>query len=224
MSSSLSGANASDQIGAGVRVGHIKQLMTQGDLTRTDNVTDLSVNGGGFFTIKTPFGKSYTRDGSFHFDKNGILVTGDGYEVMGFNTDGDGKIVNQLSPLKVKKGTIPARSTQEVSIDMNLDFRAPVKQFNIEDAENTSNYSSSMTVYDSVGTPRLVTMYYNKLESGNWEYHAVVDGKDAEGGEDGKLVEMASGSLLFNQQGALQEEISNSNNFNFRGSNSKPGN
>ena len=66
MSSSLSGANASDQIGAGVRVGHIKQLMTQGDLTRTDNVTDLSVNGGGF-TIKTPFGRGYTRDGSFHF-------------------------------------------------------------------------------------------------------------------------------------------------------------
>ena len=77
------------------------------------------------------------------------------------------------------------------------------------------NYSSSMTVYDSVGTPRLVTMYYNKLESGNWEYHAVVDGKDAQGGEDGKLVEMASGRLVFNQEGALQEEVSNSNNFNF---------
>ena len=43
----------------------------------------------------------------------------------------------------------------------------------------------------------------------------MVDGKEAEGGEVGKLVEMASGKLVFNEDGLLKEEIENSNSFNF---------
>ena len=48
-------------MGAGVRLGHIKTIMTQGDLTRTDNITDLAINGGGFFTVDTPFGRGFSR-------------------------------------------------------------------------------------------------------------------------------------------------------------------
>ena len=48
--------------------------MTQGDLTRTDNITDLAMNGGGFFSLKTPFGVGYTRDGSFHFLISAVLL------------------------------------------------------------------------------------------------------------------------------------------------------
>ena len=53
LASSLSGVSGADQMGAGVRLGHIKTIMTQGDLTRTDNITDLAINGGGFFTVET---------------------------------------------------------------------------------------------------------------------------------------------------------------------------
>ena len=189
--------------------------MTQGDLTRTDNITDLAINGGGFFTIDTPFGRGYSRDGSFHFDKNGILVNGDGHNVMGFYANEKGEIVNKLQPIQVKPGTIPAEATKLVEVNMNLDVRAPVKQFDINDPDNTSNYSSSLTVHDNIGSPRLLTMYYNKLENGLWEYHAVVEGKDAAGGEAGKLYEMGSGKLKFNQDGILQEEIEDKNSYNF---------
>ena len=215
LATSLSGIDGGDQMGAGVRLGRIKPIMTQGDLTRTDNITDLAMNGGGFFSLKTPFGVGYTRDGSFHFDKSGTLVNNSGYEVLGFYANENGEIVNSIKPIQIKPGTIPAQATREIEISMNLDVRAPIKQFNIEDPENTSNYSSSMTVYDNIGTPRLITMYYNKLDNGTWEYHATVGAKDAEGGEVGKVYEMGSGLLRFNQDGLLQEEVENSNSFNF---------
>ena len=195
LATSLSGIDGGDQMGAGVRLGRIKPIMTQGDLTRTDNITDLAMNGGGFFSLKTPFGVGYTRDGSFHFDKSGTLVNNSGYEVLGFYANENGEIVNSIKPIQIKPGTIPAQATGEIEISMNLDVRAPIKQFNIEDPENTSNYSSSMTVYDNIGTPRLITMYYNKLDNGTWEYHATVGAKDAEGGEVGKVYEMGSGLL-----------------------------
>jgi flagellar hook protein FlgE len=202
-------------MGSGVRLGHIKTIMTQGDLTRTDNITDLAINGGGFFTVETPFGRGFSRDGSFHFDKNGVLVNGDGNNIMGFAANEEGEIVNKLSAIQVKPGTIPAKATTGVEIDMNLDVRAPVKQFDVNDPDNTSNYSTSLTIHDSVGTPRLITMYYNKLENGSWEYHATVDGKDAKDGEVGKIYEMASGKLNFNEDGILEEEVEDKNSFNF---------
>ena len=215
LATSLSGIDSGDQMGAGVRLGRIKPIMTQGDLTRTDNITDLALNGGGFFSLKTPFGTGYSRDGSFHFDKNGTLVNNSGYQVLGFYANEDGEIVNSVRPIQIKPGTIPAQATSEIDISMNLDVRAPIKKFNIENPENTANYSSSMTVYDNIGTPRLITMYYNKIENGAWEYHATVGAKDAQGGEVGKSYEMASGVLKFNKDGLLEEEIEKSNSFNF---------
>ncbi len=111
--------------------------------------------------------------------------------------------------------TIPATATKEVKLNMNLDSRANVLQFNPEDPENTSNFSHSVTVYDNVGTARLVTAYYNKTADNNWNYRIMADGKDVNGGEPGKLSEQASGTLVFNNKGVLQEEIENSNAFNF---------
>ena len=81
--------------------------------------------------------------------------------------------------------------------------------------ENTTNYSHSVTVYDNVGTQRLVTLAYNKLDANTWQYHALIDGKDAVGGTEGTLVEMATGKLVFNNQGKLQEEVEELNNFLF---------
>lgn len=89
------------------------------------------------------------------------------------------------------------------------------KTFNPEDPEITSNYSTSMTVYDNVGTARLITLFYNKLENNTWEYHAMVDGKNAAGGEEDKMYEMANGTLRFTEKGLLQEEIEGQNSFNF---------
>jgi len=215
LATSLKGIDGGDQFGAGTKLAHIKSVMTQGDVSRTDSVTDLAINGDGFFKIEAPFGNGFSRDGSMHFNKDGELVNSDGYKIIGFQANGDGSITNKEGPIKLGNTTIAARATEEVKVNMNLNSLDDIKEFNIEDPEATSNFSNSMTIYDNVGTPRLVTVYYNKNENNNWTYRALVDGKDAEGGEEGTMVEMASGNLIFNNKGQLQEEVENNNSFNF---------
>lgn len=212
---SLKGIDGGDQFGAGTKLSHIKPVMTQGDVTRTDSITDLAINGDGFFKVKAPFGDGFSRDGSMHFDKEGSLVNGDGYKVIGFQADDKGRITNMEGPIKIGNTTIPAQATKEATLRNNFDSRAPIKQFVPEDPDKTSNFSHSLTVYDNVGTARLVTFYYNKQADNSWKYRAMIDGNDAQGGEAGKMYEQASGTLKFNDKGILQEEIVDSNSFNF---------
>lgn len=215
LAKSLKGIDGGDQLGAGVKLGHVKAIMNQGDVARTESITDLAINGNGFFRVEAPFGYGYTRDGSMNFDKEGYLVNGDGYKVQGFKVNEDGDITNQVGAVKLGNTTIPAEATSEAEFSMNLDSRAPIKQFDPNQPEETSNFSHSLTVYDNVGTARLVTLYYNKTANNNWDYRVLVDGKDAAGGQAGTMVEMASGKLLFNDKGVLQEEQENTNSFNF---------
>ncbi len=212
---SLKGIDGGDQIGSGTKLAHVTAQYTQGSIKRTENITDIALNGNGFFAIKSPFGQAYTRDGAFHFDKDGQLVTGDGYEVMGFQADDKGKITAKQAPIKLGNTTVPATATKEVEFSMNVDSREKNKVFNALDPENTSNFNSSVTVYDNIGTQRVVTMYFNKLGPNQWEYHAMVDGKDAAGGVDGQMVEMANGQLQFDSKGRLQQEVPGQNAFNF---------
>lgn len=215
LATSLKGIDGGDQFGAGTKLAHIKQIMSQGDVARTDVSTDLAINGNGFFAVKAPFGNGYSRDGSMHFNKDGELVNSDGYQVLGFKYNEKGEPTNKMESIKLGSATIPAESTTKVGLSMNIDSRADVKQFNIEKPDDTSNFNTSVTVYDNIGTPRIVNVYFNKTSNNNWEYRALVDGKDAEGGEEGKMVEMASGTLKFDDKGRLSEEIENSNAFNF---------
>ena len=212
---SLKGIEGGDQFGAGTKLGHIKPLMTQGDISRTDSVTDLALSGDGMFTIDAPAGRTFTRDGSFHFDKEGALTTMDGYKVMGFQADETGKMVNKIDAIKLGNTTIPAKATKEVVMSMNLDSRMNKMEFKIDSPEKTSNFSNSMTIYDNIGTARTVTAYYNKVDNNTWEYHIAADGKDVEGGKTDTMYEMASGTLLFNDKGQLQEEKPSKNSFNF---------
>jgi flagellar basal-body rod protein FlgG len=53
-----------------------------GSLKATNNLTDVAINGDGFFQIQMPNGTTgYSRDGAFHVDKNGNLVTAQGFQL-----------------------------------------------------------------------------------------------------------------------------------------------
>lgn len=215
LANSLKGIDGGDQMGSGTKLAHITSQFTQGTVARTQNITDLAINGNGFFTVDAPFGRGYTRDGSFHFDKEGFMVNGDGYKVQGFQPDENGGITNKLGAIKLGNTNIPATATKEVKMSMNLDSRDGVKVFDPKNPDKTSNFNTSVTVYDSVGTARLITLYFNKAVDGQWDYHAMVDGADAQNGKAGEMVEMANGKLRFDQKGILQEEIQGTNAFNF---------
>jgi len=67
-------------IGTGVRVVGTEKLFTQGETVQTNNPLDMAVQGRGFFQVTMPDGTvAYTRDGSFHLNSDGQIVTNSGY-------------------------------------------------------------------------------------------------------------------------------------------------
>jgi len=71
------------ELGTGVRIASIKDVLTQGSLTQTNNPLDMAINGQGYFQILQPNGQTaYTRDGSFQVNQSGQLVNSSGYQVQ----------------------------------------------------------------------------------------------------------------------------------------------
>lgn len=68
------------QIGGGTELVSTTKQFSQGDIQASNNPFDIAVNGEGFFIIRRPDNTfAYTRDGSFQLDRNGQLVTSQGY-------------------------------------------------------------------------------------------------------------------------------------------------
>ncbi len=67
------------QLDSGVRVAGTRKQFTQGTLQNTEQPLDMAINGRGFFQVLLPDGTiSYTRDGAFHLNADGDLVTRNG--------------------------------------------------------------------------------------------------------------------------------------------------
>lgn len=68
------------QVGHGSRPAASHKIFTQGDFQQTKNELDIAIEGGGFFQIIQPNGETaYTRDGAFKMDRDGRMVTSDGF-------------------------------------------------------------------------------------------------------------------------------------------------
>jgi flagellar hook protein FlgE len=89
------GANAT-QIGLGVQLGSIDNLMGGGALQSTGNVLDVAIQGEGWFRVgggappALPTTVQYTRAGNFTTNQQGYLVTQDGAYVVGRSASGGG--------------------------------------------------------------------------------------------------------------------------------------
>ena len=74
---------------------------SSGALKRTDNKFDLALAGRGFFCVQTPDGVHYTRKGEFTLDSEGVLVTSEGFPVLG--EGGEITIKSTLNPHQFAK-------------------------------------------------------------------------------------------------------------------------
>ena len=71
------------QLGTGVRTVGTNRIHLQGNLIGTENPLDVAIDGRGFFQVQLPDGTTaYSRDGNFHKDDQGQLVTSSGYLVL----------------------------------------------------------------------------------------------------------------------------------------------
>lgn len=57
--------------------------LTAGNLNSTENPLDTAISGDGYYEVETPLGPRYTRNGSFHLNGAGELVTANGEKVLG---------------------------------------------------------------------------------------------------------------------------------------------
>ncbi|RRD94992.1 flagellar hook protein FlgE [Clostridiales bacterium COT073_COT-073] len=87
------------QIGLGASVSTIDINMNEGASQRTDLVTDLKIEGEGFFVVKNADGIKFTRAGAFRVDVAGNLVNPAGMFVMGWQPDPD-------KPNQIQKGEV----------------------------------------------------------------------------------------------------------------------
>ncbi len=73
------------EIGLGMMIGSIDTIHTQGALQTTGVMTDLAVQGNGFFVLKNGESTVYTRDGALGLDRDGRLVNpATGFRVQGW--------------------------------------------------------------------------------------------------------------------------------------------
>lgn len=218
ISKNLKGILGGNQIGRGVKIGAVNPILSQGNIDATEKATDLAISGDGYFKVKGSDGESFTRDGSFHFDREGYLVTNDNQKVQGFATDEKGNIVNKMTDIKFPRALIPAKATKELKLDLNLDSRMEAtKKFDVKDPYSTSHYSTGVEMYDSQGNKHLVSFFFNKTADREWEFKGLVDGKEVMGGDEGSLSQVCAGKLKFTVDGKLDSQEMTDSAFNFKG-------
>lgn len=209
-------------VGRGSRLRNISTSFSQGALTPTGGITDLAIQGDGFFVVKNEGHEVkesnsmfYTRQGSFNFDRDGFLTDAAGGKIMGYTADGGGHLSSRLSPVQISTATVPPTATTLVNVGANLDIRErpPRDEFDPANPGGTSNFSSTVPVYDSLGQVHQSTIYFvrekGELGENKWKYYTTVDGKDIKGAQatDDKgnpiATVIAEGNIEFDADGKI---------------------
>ena len=203
------GANQA-QIGLGTRLQTVQRVVDQGTLATTGRPTDLALQGAGYFVVKGNYngadGQFYTRAGQFTVDNDGYLSNLSGLKVQGYTADATGALGTALGDLRIGNSTSSPLATTALTVRANLDAASPpVGAFNIATPNTTSNSTTSMVIYDSLGQSHQVDVYFRQdpATPGSWEWHALTDGAGQTGGTAGTDVEIASGTMTFGTLGQL---------------------
>ena len=180
----LGGVNPK-QVGLGMTVASIDTIHTQGSMQTTGVMTDIAIQGNGFFVMSAGAKNFYTRAGAFGLDENGTLINpANGMKVQGWAAETiDGQnFVNaaaDVGDLIIPVGSKdPAAATSEVELACNLDKRT--NDINegagaIETREGT--WSIDKAVYDSFGNTHTLRVNFTKVPGveNQWEGQVVVD-------------------------------------------------
>jgi flagellar hook protein FlgE len=197
--------------GSGVRMTRTQQIFAQGALVNTGQATDVALSGDGFLVVDGVVdgtkGNFYTRAGQLTLKNDGTLVNTEGLAVQGYAADptSAGKFSTSLSGLKLLSAPIPPKPTTEMKVAANLDSAAvtPTLPWDPAAPGATSNFATSMTVYDSLGNGHALDVYFRQTATGAWDYHVLAKGSEVAGGPPTGSVEVDGGTLAFNTSGAL---------------------
>ncbi len=175
-----SGGTNAMAVGLGMTISSIDQIHTATSTSTTGNLTDLAIDGGGYFIVNDGENTYYTRAGSFNFDSNGNLVNSAGNFVQGWMADDSGTVdtTNSVGNIDISSyQSIAAKASEEVEYSGNLDAGDGVAQVSGADITVTASdqYASdddsiilSTEVYDSLGNEITVYLRFFKQDTDTW--------------------------------------------------------
>jgi flagellar hook protein FlgE len=184
------------QIGLGVGVASIENLMTQGNLKSTGRPTDVAIVGDGFFVLSDGLSTSFTRGGVFQLDgRNRLVSASNGMRVLGWLADpatGAIDTTTNISPsteIFIPIGTrLAARQTANVVYQGNLDASQ----------DPAVPVDTSFTIFDSLGAAHQITVSFTKSATTPNEWSWAVTSPDGTSAD--------TGVITFTENGECQDD------------------
>lgn len=150
----------------------------QGSIRQSTSVTDLSVQGRGFFLVSDANGDvRLTRAGAFVVDANGYLKNTAGYFLMGAPVAGSAPnqtlTIAGLQKVSLGVGQLQAQPSTSGIIAANLPSgavdvpAADLPSGNTATAQFTAK--TSQVAYDNLGAPIMLDVYFTKTAANQWE-------------------------------------------------------
>ncbi|MEO8098607.1 MAG: flagellar hook protein FlgE [Acidobacteriota bacterium] len=164
---SLGAGFGETQVGFGVGTPITLRQFSQGAIQSSGGPLDASIQGDGFFVVKSAAGQTeYTRGGNFKVDTFGNLTTATEERLQGWALVGGKLDVNApTTDITVPVGSLKAPiATTEFSVDLNLNAAATA-------GPPPSVYSTSIETFDSLGNSHVITSTFTKTANPNeWDY------------------------------------------------------
>jgi flagellar hook protein FlgE len=180
--------NVSDYNSGYVDVNLHRMVGNQGTLAATTSMTDLAIQGDGFFIVRNSSGENMlTRAGAYQPNADGELVNAAGFKLMGYPiSDANGGIVVNgfagLEPVAFDSVALSAQASTTGILQTNLPATAttvaPADMPSANAAGSTYTAKTSMVVYGNLGEEILLDVYMSKGASEQWEV-AVFDRSQA---------------------------------------------
>jgi len=189
-----SGTSSSiNQVGMGVSVSAITQDFSAAGTQLTNRGLDLSLANDGFFIQSGSGQVSYTRNGQLNVDNNGYLVGLSG-RLQGYPaTNGVVSSSVTLSDLQIPSTYLPAQATSNAALAINLDASASIPASAFSATDPTSyNYRSDSTIFDSLGNPSTMSVFFVKSAANAWNTQVSIDNNS-----------IGAGALNFSSDGSL---------------------
>jgi flagellar hook protein FlgE len=156
------------QVGLGMRLAGTTTNFGQGGLQNTGRTTDLSIQGDGFFAVRTGAETLFTRAGAFSFDANGRLTTPQGAVVQGWTADANGAINTNgpVGDIVLPLGQLnEPQATELVELAGNLPADAP----------DGAAIRTSIGLFDDQGTAVDVSFLFTKTGTDQWSVQPQAD-------------------------------------------------
>ncbi len=136
---------------------------SEGTLTSTGNPLDVALRGDAFFTVGHPAQNMYTRNGVFHLDANGQIVTADGYPILAENGQPISVPQNERGQILIDSQGTVSFTTQNGIQDLG---RLALVRFNDQQAMRPAGSSMYATDQEALPAPETVVAQ-GYIESSN---------------------------------------------------------